>query len=196
MHVRHRADRLAHGAESLKVTTSPARGASPRAVGFKSFTEKRPMNRIAIVVIACLGVMTTFLLYLRIAERVPTASNPGEAEIIARLDRLERSIAQLAATGIGAPSATASATLAAPAASSRSESDGEHVAALRASAIRDGNEIVDRALGVGQWTADDVRALAESTGTLDGEAAAAIHARVAAAINSDRLKIAPSALRP
>ena len=64
------------------------------------------------------------------------------------------------------------------------------------SAIRNGNDIVDRALGVGQWTGDDVRALAESTGTLDGEAAAAIHARVAAAINSDRLKVAPSALRP
>ncbi|MBC8085642.1 MAG: hypothetical protein H7Z40_00135, partial [Phycisphaerae bacterium] len=58
------------------------------------------MNRISIVVIACLGVMTMFLFYLRIAERVPTASNSGEAEIIARLDRLEKSIAQLAATRI------------------------------------------------------------------------------------------------
>jgi hypothetical protein len=83
-----------------------------------------------------------------------------------------------------------------PTASGRPELDGERVAAARASAIRDGNDIVDRALGVGQWTADDVHALAESTGTLDGEAAAAIHARVAAAINSDRLKFAPSALRP
>jgi len=154
------------------------------------------MSRIAAVVIACLGVMTTFLFYLRIAERVPTASNSGEAEIIARLDRLEKSIAQLAAARAGAPSATDSATLAAPAASGRAELDGERVAAARAAAIRDGNDIVDRALGVGQWTTDDERALAESTGTLDGEAVAAIHARVAAAINSDLLKIAPSALRP
>lgn len=153
------------------------------------------MNRIAAIVIACLGVMTTFLFYLRIAERVPTASSSGEAEIIARLDRLEKSIAQLAATRIGAPSATDSATLAAPAASGRAVDD-KRVAAARASAIRDGNDIVDRALGVGQWTADDVRALAESTETLDGEAAAAIRARVAAAINSDRLKVAPPALRP
>jgi 3-dehydroquinate dehydratase len=159
-------------------------------VGFNSFTGKKPMNRIAAVVIACLGVMTTFLFYLRIAERVPTASNSGEAEIIARLDRLEKSIAQLAAARAGAPSATDSATLAtiaAPAAGGRAELDGERVAAARASAIRDGNDIVDRALGVGQWTVDDVRALVESTETLDGEAAAAIHARLAAAINSDRL---------
>jgi len=154
------------------------------------------MNRIAFVVIACLGVMTTFLFYLRIAERVPTAGNSGEAEIIARLDRIEKSIAQLAATRVGAPSATGSATLAAPAASVLADLDGEPVAAARASAIRDGNDIVDRALGVGQWTADDVSALAQSTERLDGEAAAAIHARVAAAINSDRLKVAPSAVRP
>ena len=153
------------------------------------------MNRITAVVIACLGVMTAFLFYLRITERVPTASNSGEAEIIARLDRLEKSIAQLAATRIGAPSVTDSTTLAVPAASVRAVDD-KRVAAARAFAIRDSNDIVDRALGVGQWTADDVRALAESTGTLDGEAAAAIHARVAAAINSDRLKFAPSALRP
>ncbi len=154
------------------------------------------MSRIAIVVIACLGVMTTFLLYLRITERVPTASNSGEAEIIARLDRVEKSIARLAVARAGAPSATDSATLAAPTASGRADLGGERVAAARATAIRDSNDIVDRALGVGQWTADDVRALAESTGTLDGESAAAIHARVAAAINSDRLKVDPSALRP
>ncbi|MBC8088865.1 MAG: hypothetical protein H7Z40_16495, partial [Phycisphaerae bacterium] len=67
------------------------------------------MNRTAAAVIACLGVVTAFLFYLRIAERVPTASTSGEAEIIARLDRLEKSIAQLAATRIGAPSATDSA---------------------------------------------------------------------------------------
>ena len=154
------------------------------------------MNRIAAVVIACLGVMTTFLLYLRFAEHVPTASKSGEAEIIVRLDRLEKSIAQLAATRIGAPSATDSATRAAPAASGRAELEDARVATARASAVRDGNHIVDRALGVGQWTADDVRALAESTETLDGEATAAIHARVAAAINSDRLTVAPTALRP
>jgi hypothetical protein len=63
------------------------------------------MNRIAVAVIACLGAMTAFLFYLRVAERVPTESNSGEAEIIARLDRLEKSIAQLAATRISAPSA-------------------------------------------------------------------------------------------
>ncbi|HEU5134942.1 MAG TPA: hypothetical protein VFU13_07345 [Steroidobacteraceae bacterium] len=154
------------------------------------------MNRIAAVVIACLGVMTAFLIYLRIAERAPAASSPGEAEIIARLDRLEKSVAQLAATRSGAPSAPDSASLAAPAAGGRAELDGEVAAAAHASAIREGNDIVDRALGVGQWTADDVRALAESTATLDGETAAAIHARVAAAINSDRLKLAPSGLRP
>jgi len=153
------------------------------------------MNRIAIVVIACLGVMTTFLLYLRVAERVPTASNSGEAEIVARLDRLEKSIAQLAATRAGGPPATDSTALAAPAASGRAVDD-KRVMEARDTAIRDGNDIVDRALGVGQWTADDMRALAESTETLDGEAAAAIHARVAAAINSDRLKVDPSALRP
>jgi len=149
------------------------------------------MNRFAIVVIACLGVMTAVLLYLRIAERVPTASNLAEAEIIARLDRLEKSIVQLATTRAGTPSATDTATLAVTAASGHADLDGERVTAARASAIRDGNDIVDRALGVGQWTGDDVRALAESTGTLDGEAAAAIHARVAAAINSDRLKVTP-----
>jgi len=154
------------------------------------------MNRIAAVVIACLGVTTAFLFYLRIAERVPTECNSGEAEIIARLDRIEKSIAQPAATRISARSAMDSASLTAPAGSGRIELEGERVAATRASAIRDGNDIVDRALGVGQWTADDVRALAESTETLDGEAAAAIHARVAAAINSDRLKVEPSALRP
>jgi hypothetical protein len=157
------------------------------------------MNRIAAVVIACLGVTTTYLLYLRIAEPAHAESNSREAEIIARLDRLDKSIAQLAATRMGAQSATGSATLTAPAvpaASGRAGLDDERVAAARASAIRDGNDIVERALGVGQWTADDVRALAESTGALDGEAAAAIHARVAAAINSDRLKVAPSVLRP
>jgi hypothetical protein len=154
------------------------------------------MNRIAPVVIACLGVTTAFLFYLRIAERVPTAETSGEAQIIERLDRLEKSIAQLAATRMGAPSATHSALPAAPAAGAGATVYDERVAAARASAIRDGNDIVDRALGVGQWTADDALALTESTGTLDGEAAAAIHARVAAAINSDRLKVAPSALRP
>ena len=154
------------------------------------------MNRTAAVVMSCLGVMTTFLFYLLIAGRIATANDPGEAEIIARLDRIEKSIAQLAVTRISAPSAIDSATPAAPAASGHADLDGERVAAARASAIRDGNDIVDRALGVGQWTADDMHALAESTETLDGEAAAAIHARVAAAINSDRLKVAPTALRP
>ena len=154
------------------------------------------MNRIAGVVIACLSVMTAFLFYLRIAERAPIAGTAGEAEIIERLDRLEKSIARLAAARADAPSATGSVIPAATAADARVVVADERVAATRASAIRDGNAIVDRALGLGQWTADDVRALTESTGTLDGEAAAAIHARVAAAINSDRLKVEPSALRP
>ncbi len=154
------------------------------------------MNRFAAVVIACLGVMTMILLYLHPTARVPTASHADQAEIIARLDRIEKSIARLAAPRVGAPPAADSASLAAPAPRGRAESDVERVATARASAIREGNDIVDRALGVGQWTAEDARALAQSIGTLDGEAAAAIQARVAAAVNSDRLKVAPSALRP
>jgi hypothetical protein len=160
----------------------------------------KTMNRIAIVVIACLGVTTALLLYLRVAEATATAtaSHPGAAEIVERLDRLERSIAQLAATRLGAAPATDSAALVTTAASGRPEPERERerVATAHAVTIRAGNEVVDRALSVGQWTAEDVRALAESTEALDGEAAAAIRARVAAAINSDRLKVDPAALRP
>jgi hypothetical protein len=145
------------------------------------------MARIAVsITLAFLGTLAAVLLY----ERQSQASTPvvaGQQEMIERLDRLERAIIQLGAQAQPEPrTGRAPEVLTPPLPTPQDDA--------RQSAIRTGNEIVDRAVGATRWTFDDAAELAAATASLDGSARADLLARVSAAINADQLKVDATAL--
>jgi hypothetical protein len=146
------------------------------------------MARIAVgITFAFLGTLAAILLSQRQTPAPPPVAG-AEREMIERLDRLERAIIQL-----GAQAKPEAATGPAPEVITpplpRPQDD------ARQSAIRTGNEIVDRAIGAASWTFDDAAELAAATASLDGGARAELFARVSAAINADQVKVDVSELR-
>ena len=146
------------------------------------------MARIAAsITFAFLGTLAAILIYERQAP-APTPVVAGQQEMIERLDRLERAIIQLGARAKPElPTARALEVITPPL--PRPQDD------ARQSAIRAGNEIVDRAIGATRWTFDDAAELAAATVSLDGGARADLFARVSAAINADQLRVEAGALR-
>jgi hypothetical protein len=145
------------------------------------------MARIAVSIsLAFLGTLAAVLLYERQAPApMPVA---GQTQMIERLDRLERAIIQLGARAQPEPaSAPAAEILTPPLPTPQDEA--------RQSAIRTGNEIVDRAVGAARWTIDDATDLAAATVALDGTTRAELLARVSAAINADQVQVDPAALQ-
>jgi hypothetical protein len=146
------------------------------------------MARIAVgITLAFLGTLAAILLHER-QMPAPTPVVAGQQEMIERLDRLERAIIQLGAHAKPEPPAGRAPEVITPPLP-RPQDD------ARQSAIRAGNEIVDRAIGAASWTFDDAAELASATATLDGGARAELFARVSAAINADQLKVDVAALR-
>jgi hypothetical protein len=146
------------------------------------------MARIAVgITFAFLGTLAAILLYQR-RTPAPTPVVAGQQEVIERLDRLERAIIQLGARAKPEPATGPAAEVITPPLP-RPQDD------ARQSAIRTGNEIVDRAIGAASWTSDDAAELAAATASLDGGARAELFARVSAAINADRLQVDAAALR-
>jgi hypothetical protein len=146
------------------------------------------MARIAVgITFAFLAMLAAVLLYeRRVPEGPPVAA--GQQEMIERLDRLERAIIQLGAQAqpeVATGPAVEVITPPLP----RPQDD------ARESAIRTGNEIVDRAIGAARWTSDDAAELAAATASLDGGARAELFARVSAAINADQVAVDVFALR-
>jgi hypothetical protein len=146
------------------------------------------MARIAVgITFAFLAMLAAVLLYERRAPEAPPLAG-GQQEMIERLDRLERAIIQLGAQAkpeVATGPAIEVITPPLP----RPQDD------ARESAIRTGNEVVDRAVGAARWTFDDAAELAAATASLDGGARAELFARVSAAINADQLKVEVNALR-
>jgi hypothetical protein len=146
------------------------------------------MARIAVgITLAFLGTLAAVLLHER-QWQPPPAVAAGQQEMIERLDRLERAIIQLGAQAEPEPATgPAVEVLTPPLPTPQDEA--------RASAIRTGNEIVDRAVGAARWTAGDAVELAAATVSLEGNARAELLARVSAAINADQLTVEAAALR-
>lgn len=146
------------------------------------------MARIAVgITFAFLGTLAAILLYERQAPAPPPAV-AGQQEMIDRLDRLERAIIQLGAQAKPEVTTAPPVEVITPPLP-RPQDD------ARQSAIRAGNEVVDRAVGAARWTFDDAAELAAATASLDGGARADLFARVSAAINADQLKVDVTALR-
>lgn len=146
------------------------------------------MARIAVgIALAFLGTLAAVLLHDR-PSQPPPAVAAGQQEMIQRLDRLERAIIQLGAQAQPEPTSGPAVEVLSPPLPTPQDD-------ARESAIRTGNEIVDRAVGAARWTADDAAELAAATALLEGTARAELLARVSAAINADRLEVDVAALR-
>ncbi len=145
------------------------------------------MARIAVsITLAFLGTLAAVLLYERQAPApVPVA---GQQEMFERLDRLERAIIQIGARAQPEPVTGPAIEILTPPLPTPQDD-------ARQSAIRTGNEIVDRAVGAARWTIEDATGLAAATVSLDGMTRAELFARVSAAINADQLQVDAAALR-
>jgi len=129
----------------------------------------------------------------------PTAAPPAYAaqlvQLNHRLDALQRSLDAMAiARTQPSPSRVATGDAVQPAASAALKPNAGEDADARSEALRESNEIVDRALQATHWTIDDVAKLATATTSLRGQDRAEIQARLSAAVNQDRLRVDPEAM--
>jgi hypothetical protein len=157
------------------------------------------MTRIAAVAALAMSLTIGAVLYFRAPGNPPAALEQARLEQLSRLiDRLERVLAANTDIRSGADSSSASPVggcvsirppaevLTTPAAS--------EALANRDAASRAGNAVVERALQSARWTRQDAIELNVATAALSGSEQAEIHARLAAAINDDRLQVDPAAL--
>jgi hypothetical protein len=145
------------------------------------------MARIAVsITFAFLGTLAAVLLYDREAPATPPVAN--QQEMFERLDRLERAIIQLGAQAQPEPATGPAVEILTPPLPTPQND-------ARQSAIRTGNEIVDRAVGAAHWTVEDAAELAAASISLDGVSRNELFARVSAAINADQLQVDAAALR-
>lgn len=144
---------------------------------------------IAIGFVAGLVVMGGAVLLLR-DEAPPRAQESAQvAELSAKIDRLERSMSQLASQPRGqSPAVAASGTRSAeiaPAAVKEEQTRTEEQQRVIASA----DAKVEEAIQTGQWSLEQSRDLDRLTVNLPAEERRRIHTRLTAAINSDQIKV-------
>jgi len=145
---------------------------------------------IAIGFVAGIVVASVAFLLLR-NEAVPSAQGSAQvADLNAKIDRLERSMAQLSSqTRLQSQAVTASGTSTpetAPAVDAKEEKARvEEQQRLIASA----DAKVEEAIQAGQWSLEQSRELDRLTVDLPPEERRRIHTRITAAINNDQVKL-------
>jgi hypothetical protein len=144
---------------------------------------------IAIGFVAGLVVMGGAVLLLRDEAPPPAQESAQVADLSAKIDRLERSMSQLASPPRGqlpaAAAGGASSAEIAPAAVKEEQTRTEELQRVIASA----DAKVEEAIQTGQWSLEQSRDLDRLTVDLPAEERRRIHTRLTAAINSDQIKV-------
>ena len=145
---------------------------------------------IAIGFVAGLAVVGGAVLLLRdgVAPRVEERAQV--AELSAKLDRLERGVAQLSSQPRGpSPAVAAGSTINAETAPAVDAKEEQARLEEQQRVIASADAKVEEAIQAGQWSLEQARELDRLTVNLPAEERGRIHTRITAAINNDQIKV-------